>query len=213
MKQLQNIEKLNTLSYFDVNTISQITNIQNSNLYMNINRWVKQGVLIQLKNGLYTTKEYYSSISNQSEYLQFISNKLRYPSYLSLEYVLSKNQVLTETVYTYTSITKKTTRTYNNDLGSFSYRKISEPLFIGFSIVSKNGFEIAIANKTKALFDFLYLKLYREQTLTNQIINDLRLNLDEYSTEEIKEFQSYCNLTSIQKFKDLPKILFKKNDN
>jgi len=213
VKQLQNIEKLNTLSYFDVNTISQITNIQNSNLYMNINRWVKQGVLIQLKNGLYTTKEYYSSISNQSEYLQFISNKLRYPSYLSLEYVLSKNQVLTETVYTYTSITKKTTRTYNNDLGSFSYRKISEPLFIGFSIVSKNGFEIAIANKTKALFDFLYLKLYREQTLTNQIINDLRLNLDEYSTEEIKEFQSYCNLTSIQKFKDLPKILFKKNDN
>jgi hypothetical protein len=208
MKQVSKLNKLSTLDFFDANTVAQITDGQGDTLYKNIARWIEQGKLIQLKKGFYTTREYYLNLENKNSYLEFISNKLRFPSYLSLEYVLAANQVLTESVFTYTSITLKTTRSYSNDLGRFSYRSITSKLFCGYDIVQKNGFEIAQASKAKALFDYLYLKLYRQPKITQDMIDSLRLNLDEFGTDEIAEFVKYCQLSGIKKYQSSIKLLF-----
>lgn len=213
MKQVQNLQKLKTLSYFDSNTISQVTGVTEHNLNKNVSRWIKQGLLVQLKRGYYTTSIYNNSIQNKNSYLEFISNKLKYPSYLSLEYVLAKNQVLTESIYTFTSISTKKTRIYQNKLGNFSYRNISNKLFTGFNFINKDGFDITIASKAKALFDYLYLKFYREEIITNQMIIDLRLNLDEFTKKEVNEFKKYCNLTQIQKYIKLTQKVFPKYAN
>lgn len=213
VKQVDNLKQLNNLSYFDIEAISQVTGVSDNNLYKNTNRWVKQSLLIQLKRGLYVTTTYYNNLSNTNSYLEFISNKLRYPSYLSLEYVLTKYQILSESVFTYTSITQKTTRAYNNNLGNFTYRNISNSLFTGYTLETKEGFKIAIASKSKALFDYLYLKLYRNNNISKELLNSFRLNLEEFTENDIEEFKSYCVLSDIAKYKTLPKLLFKNNDN
>lgn len=207
MKQVDKLKQLENLSYFDTETIAQVCELERNALYKNISRWTKQGLIIQLKRGSYTTKSFYLN-QNDKSYLEFISNKLRYPSYLSLEYVLGKYQILTESVFSYTSVTQKSTRSYSNDLGTFSYRNISKPLFTGYSVIKQDGFEIAIATKPKALFDFLYLKLYRNSGITKSMIDDLRLNLDEFTKEEIKEFSGFCKNTAIDKFSNLDKLVF-----
>jgi len=213
MKQVQNIKKLENLSYFDFETVSQVTSISGNTLYQCINRWLKRGLIITLKKGMFTTNKYIDRLRSKSSYLEFISNKLNYPSYLSSEYVLSLNQVLTESVFAYTSITKKKTNQYSNRYGNFFYRNISDSLFTGFNIVSKDGFDIAIATKSKALFDYLYLKLYRNKVVNKELIDGFRLNLDEFNKNDIKEFKSYCIKTGIKKYIDLPNLLFNSNDN
>jgi len=57
-----------------------------------------------------------------------------------------------------TSITLKTPRRINNDLGIFSYRKIKSSLFYGYDTIGKGDYLIQEATKAKALFDFLYFQ-------------------------------------------------------
>lgn len=212
MKQVENLQQLKSLSFFDTSAVGQVTFLQGNYLYESIARWINAGILLQLKKGLYTTSDFYKDLLEKDTYAEFLANKLKYPSYLSLEYVLSKNGVLSESVYAYTSITRKKPQVFVNSIGSFSYRNISEKLFLGFEIFDKEGFEIAMASKPKALFDYLYLKFLRRSEITKESTEDLRLNLDEFSNKEIKEFTYYCNLTKISKYQKLPKLLFAKND-
>ena len=129
MKQVNKLKNLENLSYFGKSTISQYVDIKAESLSADINRWIKEGVLIQLKKGLYTTTNYFERINNKSLYSEFIANKLRTPSYLSLEYVLQKHSILSEAVYSITSITSKAGRSYNNTLGLF-FDDIGFPLTI-----------------------------------------------------------------------------------
>jgi predicted transcriptional regulator of viral defense system len=212
MKQVVNLKKLENLSYFDTEALAQITGLKKQSLYVNIGRWIENGLILQLKNGLYVTQAYYQRVQDKGVYSEFISNILRFPSYLSLEYVLAKYQVLTESVFSFTSITTKTTRMYSNNLGQFSYRNISDRLFCGYSIEKRNGYQVAIATKSKALFDYLFLKLYRKKEITFEYIESLRLNLDEFTIQDIDEFNSYIELVDILKYKQLPYLLFPDND-
>ena len=210
MKQVNKLKSLENLSYFGRGAISQyIDDIKPESLSADINRWIKEGVLIQLKKGLYTTSNYFGRVNNRSLYLEFIANKLRTPSYLSLEYVLQKHSILSEAVYSITSITTKTSRSYNNLLGLFLYRNIKESLFTGFDIIEYNGFEIAQATKAKALFDWLYLKLLRIQNINLEILESLRLNIDGFKFKDFREFKSYCEMTEIKKYKILGQIISK----
>ncbi|PIY80032.1 MAG: hypothetical protein COY80_05025 [Candidatus Pacebacteria bacterium CG_4_10_14_0_8_um_filter_42_14] len=206
MKQVGKLKQLENLSYFGTETLAQITDLEGNSLYKNISRWLKQDSIIQLKRGLYTTSAFTQKQNNQS-YFELISNKLRYPSYLSLEYVLAKHQMLTESVYSFTSITQKSTREYSSSFGRFSYKKVANALFTGYSLEEKNGFQIATATKAKALFDYLYLKFQRNSIISETMIEDLRLNLDEFTKADIEEFAGYCELATYQKFKKLYRFI------
>ena len=208
MNQVQNLRKLSNLSYFDKNTLSQFIELSDSSLYAAINRWLKKGRIIQLKKGLYVTSDYLDKMSGNQAYLEFIANKLRSPSYLSLEHVLQKYSILSESVFSITSVTLKSKRIYKNRLGTFIYRNIREDLFSGYTIKKNDGFEIKEASKAKALFDYLYLKLFRVKSPNKKLINSLRLNLDEFTSKDKQEFCSYCQLPEIKKYKTLPSLLF-----
>ncbi len=182
------IEKIRQLETFNLSTLSELTNLKGKSLYKLVGRRVKDNTYIQLKKGLYTTK-FYIENNNTLLYKEKIANRLKIPSYLSLEYMLSKYSILTESVYTFTSISTKKTNTYKNTLGIYSYRNLTKRLFIGYFIEN----DVYYATKAKALFDYLYLKS------DNIDISSLRLNLDELGTKDLEELEVYCKTNSRMK--------------
>jgi len=207
MNQINNLSKLNTASFFSKETLMQITETNADALSANVARWIKNDKLIQLKKGLYVTKQYYQSIVEKQNYLEFIANILKKPSYLSGEYVLQKYSILTESVFAITSVTLKKTRTYQNTLGTFSYANLKKDLFTGYKIIDKNGVNIKEATKAKALFDFLYFRLWRLPIINKEIIESFRLNLGEFSKQDFVEFNSYLKLSKIKKFNKIGQYL------
>ncbi len=209
VNQIKNLKKLSRLSYLDKETLAQLVEVSDNSLYANIKRWLRNGHLIQLKKGLYVTEDYFRSVPDPDIYRSFVANKLREPSYLSLEYVLQKYGLLTEAVFAFTSVTLKSGRIYKNKLGVYSYRNIKEKLFRGYRIVSRNGFDVKEATKAKALFDYLYLKLLRLREIDADLIRSFRLQLDEVSNQDMDEFSGYCEESGLKKFAALPKLLRK----
>jgi predicted transcriptional regulator of viral defense system len=207
MNQINKLAQLNTASFFNKETLSRVIEIEDDALSADIQRWIKRGNLIQLKKGFYVVKEYYQSLGDKQAYVEFLANILKKPSYLSSEYVLQKYSILTESVFAITSITRKKTRIYQNKFGMFIYSNIKDELFTGFKIISKGGFEIKEATKAKALFDFLYLRLWRVPEITREIVESYRFNLNEVSNEDFVEFESYIKLSGLSKFMNLTDIL------
>ncbi len=209
MNQVKKIKKLENLSYFNKDTISQFVDINKNALSQDVKRWIQNGTLIQLKKGFYVTSNYFERLGNKTPYLEFISNKLREPSYLSLEYILQKYGVLTESIYSINSITIKSSRIYRNNLGLFIYRNIKDELFTGFNITEKNGFIVKESTKAKALFDWLYLRMLRFKKIDLAVMESFRLNLENFKKKDFKEFKIYCELAGIKKYLKLAEIIKK----
>lgn len=206
MNQINHLKRLISLSYFDKETLAQVIEVSENTLYADIKRWLKRGILIQLKKGRYVTEEYVRHLTDPDAYRAFLANKLREPSYLSLEYILQKYNILTEAVFAFTSITLKATRTYKNTLGVYFYRNIKTDLFTGYNLLSRSGFTVKEATKAKALFDYCYLKLWRVRDIDRALIQSFRLNLETVSNKELGEFSRYCEASGVKKISGLPKL-------
>ncbi|MFH1233173.1 MAG: hypothetical protein V1649_00790 [Patescibacteria group bacterium] len=176
----------------------------------NIQNWLKKGLIKKLKNGLYVAEKYILKEKESTLYQEFIANKLLWPSYLSGEYVLQKYNILTEAIYSLTSITSKTTRSFENSLAVFRYYNLKKELFLGFKEIDFGRFKILIASKAKALFDFVYLKKDNFQEFSQKEVEEMRLNLDEINKKDMKELEEYINLSKDEKmfnfYKNLKKI-------
>lgn len=166
-----------------------------------ITRWIGSGDLIKLKNGLYISKENLDDYSSEEGFIELIANKLRTPSYVSLEYVLAKHGILTEAIYPVTSLTLKTGRTYTNATGEYTYKSIKKDLFTGYTSMRFLNHIYYIATKEKALFDYIYFSF---NTLPNNIENinlveELRLNISSFKKNEIVKLREYANLSENRK--------------
>jgi predicted transcriptional regulator of viral defense system len=207
MNTTSRLEQFNNASFVTKSTLSQVYGISENALSENIKRWLKKGLLIQLKNGVYVTREYFRSVSNRQTYIEFVANVLKNPSYLSTEYVLQKYSMLTESVFAVTSVSRKKTRQYHNALGTFQYATIKEELFTGFDTLVRDGLLIRQATKAKALFDFLYYRLWRSSNINKSLIESYRLNLLEFSKSDQIEFEIYIKRSEIKKFLSIPDII------
>ncbi len=174
--------------------------------YLNIilSRQVKQGMMVRLKKNLYVTKSYLDNAERRgifSDYVEFVASKLHSPSYLGLDYVLHEHNMLTEIPRNITSVGLRKTENFSNDLGNFIYHKIKEELFVGFKVVKKGSFSILKATKAKALFDFLY---FRKRLITDKrAAEELRLNLDEFTTDDFKELKGYVEIERSTRMKEI----------
>ena len=202
------IEKSKELPFFSTNTLSSIE-ANRDYLKIMLSRTAKSGETVRLKKGIYVTKHYLDKLqANQktSSYLEFLANNLYRPSYLSLEYVLYENNVLTEVPVNYTSVATSKTASFTNILGNFFYRRIKNNLFIGFFIKKDGDYLIAKATKTKALFDFLY---FRKSILINkESVQELRLNLGVFSSKDKKELERYVRIEKSSKMSQIFYWLF-----
>lgn len=169
----------------------------------NVKYWLKKGELIQLKKGLYILKEKYNQESDKDSYLEYLAGQIIRPSYLSLEYVLAKHQILSEPTRSITSITSKTTRETINAVGAFRYYSITKKLFIGYNVKYFSGAPVLEAGKSKALFDYFYLRFLKNEPVNARSVEDLRLNWENISRREFLKVYSYLKLTKSRRMQRL----------
>jgi predicted transcriptional regulator of viral defense system len=174
--------------------------------YLNIilSRQVKRGTMVRLRKNLYVAKNYLDTAERKGffpDYVEFTANKIHPPSYLSLDYVLHEHNMLTEIPRNITSMGLRKTDQFSNELGNFIYHKIKEELYLGFKVVKKGNFSILKASKTKALFDFLYLR--KRLLVDENAVRELRLNLNELTKGDLKELNVYVELEGSMRMKEI----------
>lgn len=122
----------------------------------NLGRWLGKGYFVRLKRDLYEFREPGREVSISDLY---VANRLYHPSYVSLETALSIYSIIPEVAAGVTSLTTRPTRVFKNKYGSFYYRTCKSRAFTGYQLMLFDSFKVNIADKEKALVDFLYYHL------------------------------------------------------
>jgi hypothetical protein len=148
-----------------------------------IQRMVKNGELIRLRNGFYLIAEKIQHGSEQIIPYEQVANLLYGPSYVSLEWALSFYGMIPERTYTVTSMTLGRMKEYQTPVGDFTYYPLrSSSYSIGVdqkqSASSIGGF--LMASREKALADFVFKACKRldQKQLEIELLESKRLDLE-----------------------------------
>ncbi|OGC51457.1 hypothetical protein A2982_02725 [candidate division WWE3 bacterium RIFCSPLOWO2_01_FULL_39_13] len=149
---------------------------------------VQQGLLARLKRGIYTLK---TDMPSEEE----IANTIYKPSYISFEYALAHYHLLPEMPYVVTSATTKPTRLFTTTSSSFSYRTIKREAYTGYALVRQDQKSFLIADKEKALIDYLYFFILQKCPENERLFKNLR-NKSFYKTEDLnrRKITAYARL-------------------
>lgn len=173
------------LSPFGIFSINDILKIYPDFDSRRLNEWQEKNYLTKLIKGWYI----FNDISINENSLFQVSNSLRSPSYISLESALSFYHVIPEQAFTITAITTLKTMEYKTAKGNFSYKKIRQNLFFGYTIISQpKGRPVLMAELEKALLDYLYLnpKINKPDAIAS-----LRLNTEILKSLDFKKMEVY----------------------
>ncbi|MEO0227068.1 MAG: hypothetical protein ABIL70_03340 [candidate division WOR-3 bacterium] len=202
---LSYIEKL---PYFTFDNL-KILDVPAHHLRIALSRLEGRNKVIRLKRGFYISTKFVEKAKTNGTFtslIEFISTKLYPPSYLSLEYVLYENNILTDVPVNFTLMTRNKTYTVRNNIGVFIYHKIKDNLFCGYRVEKSNGYFYFKAEKAKALFDFLYLR--KKMILNRKMAMELRLNLDVFSKGEIRNLENYIEMDGSKRMQEIFSYLF-----
>jgi len=202
------------LPCFNKATLSTLIDKKGEGLNYWIKRLLSLGVVIPLKNGFFVSQDFLTKISGQAalrdRYVEYLSSVMRQPSYLSLEYCLSKQGLIPEMPRSITAITVKSPRRFSNALGSFVYRNIKEILFTGYREETFLDKSYYCATPAKALFDFIYLTRFDTRSFERQLEETLRINWDFLDKKSLKELEKYVQLSGKRKMEKFLEIIVKR---
>ena len=179
--------------------LGESCDLTNTTIDTYISRYLKSKEIIQLKKGLYVSTDFLDKNRGDISYSFYLANILRMPSYISSWTALQHYNLVTESIHTITSVTPKITKAYETKAENFVYQSIQKELFSDFSLIVKgntsmsaSGFDFYIAAPSKALFDLLYFKARQFRGVRFEdiktLITDLRVDIDEMSSEEQEKF-------------------------
>ena len=103
---------------------------------------------------------------------------IRRPSYLSLEYALSRYGILSQNVFTITLVTTKLPYTYRTGDSILEYHQIKRALFRGY--VQEGS--VLVAEPEKALLDLIYIRYVRGKKIEKRSLDSL---IDDMYLEEL----------------------------
>jgi len=156
------------------------------------------------------TRRFYELHRADADFAPAVSAILIPQSYLSMEYILQRNAILSEVTYPISAITLKQTRVFENKLGTFTYRNIKAELYSGFKTSEYMGIPINQASLAKALFDYLYLRSWNNgRSIKYDLAEELRLNLEEFSEKDQAEFIEFVEMSKSKKMDRILKNLRK----
>ena len=209
-----NLAALELLPYFTIEAVKQLLGDESADdgtIQTALYRWMKAGQIIQLKKGVYMTRRFYELHRADADFAPMVSAILLPQSYLSLEFILQRNAILTDITYPVTAVTLKQTRVFENKLGTFTYRSIKPGLYHGFTFTEYLGIPIARATAAKALFDFLYFRPWRGggRLAGDHLAEDLRLNLEDFPEPDRLEFAAFVEVSKSRKMERILKHLEK----
>ncbi|KUK79437.1 MAG: hypothetical protein XD95_0389 [Microgenomates bacterium 39_7] len=198
---MNKLDSISNLPYFSVQSLATLFKTSSQVARITLSRWEKQDKVIRLKRGIYTSRQFVLKHRQQPYFYNLIANIIQPFSYLSLDYILQLHGILTEATYPITAITTKNTAKITNELGTFSYRHLKNQLYTGYQTDKAAEISYHWANKGKALFDFLYLRpLPRsKQVKSYNLVEDLRLNLADFTQDEVSQLADYAKLANSNK--------------
>lgn len=138
--------------------------------------WQEKGYILKLVNKWYLFNECKKDV----ELLLRISNCIYRPSYVSLETALAYYHFIPEAVYSQTAVTTRKTISYTTPVGHMNYHRIRPELYFGYTILHKGDLPVLIADREKAILDYLYL---HPSVRSPKDISELRLNHDELNNQ------------------------------
>lgn len=142
---LRSSEKL-----FHTQDLALLWGIENRNtLYTVIKRFVKKGILISIRKGLYSTVPV-----DEIDKLRLGPSLIHGFCYLSCETVLAREGVISQKIFPLTYVSASSQRIQEEDT-LFVYRRMSDKYLYSPEGVKKEG-EIYIAEKERAVADMLY---------------------------------------------------------
>jgi hypothetical protein len=146
-----------------------------------ISELLRQGMLLTLRRGLYMVSP---KMSDTQPSPWIIANHLYGPSYVSLQSALAFYGMIPERSYETSSVALKVARSYQNDMGRFSYQRVPLPYYsFGLKSISLGSTQSALmASPEKAICDLIVLTPYvnlrsKKNTLT-YLLDDLRMDED-----------------------------------
>lgn len=204
MLRIDLLKELESLPYFTIAGFRQLLDGRkhpDESAREILSRWSQSGHILNPKRGVYMSRRFYELHRNDPDFSPAVSAILLPQSYISLEFALQRENILTEITYPVTAVTLKNTRLIENPLGTFTYRHIKPLLYTGFSQQRYHGILFHNASPAKALFDYLYLRPLPRSLRTRNldIAEDLRLNLVDFDREARDEFADYVTLSTSEK--------------
>ena len=188
-------EKVQKFPFFG-SDLAEIFSVSPQAMRNQLARWKKQGLLVELKRGMYALGERDRSTALSKE---VAAANIYQPSYISLESALSAYKMIPEKVRAVTSVTTKKTKIFNDQEGTFIYRKIKTPLYFGYlSKKDEGGYPYFIAEPEKALLDYLYLNLGSIDPGNGDFLSD-SLRLQNIGVLNKKKLASYAKRFNIKK--------------
>ncbi|MCU0665843.1 MAG: hypothetical protein MUF05_01945 [Candidatus Omnitrophica bacterium] len=170
------LSKLNKKPYFDIGQIADTLGITKPSARVIASRYVKQGILIRLKNNCYVTSERWQALDSMA--LFSLANILQVPSYISFLSALGFHEISTQVARgVIESVSLKRSRSIRVKEQEFVYYKLRKKHYFGFH--KKDG--IFMATAEKALADACYLYSLNRYALDFSALNLSRLNKRELS--------------------------------
>jgi len=168
--------------------------------------WQEKGYIQKLRNRYYCFPD---SIENEQA-LFYIANTIYPPSYISLESALAWYGIIPESTFQITACTTRKTHQFSTPQGSFAYRHIKSPLFIGYRIEFWNKHPWKIAGIEKAVIDYLYL---HPDVRTVSDLKALRWNVyilqEELDWGTLRQYQNYIDSTALnQRLESFKEFLY-----
>lgn len=203
----ENKEKLESLPYFNLMAMRQLFDYNEATARQTLTRWSRSGRIIRLKKDLYISRDFYLAHKADPDFPGFISAVIQPFSYLSLDYVLQTYSILTETTFPVTGVTTKNTQSVTNKFGLFNYCHIQSDLFGGYEEKTVFGVRVNQASLGKALFDYFYFRPAPAGLGMKDygVTEDWRLNLEEFTAKDIKEWEYWVKKSGLNKMKAIAK--------
>jgi predicted transcriptional regulator of viral defense system len=139
---------------FDLALLAQSFDDRREAIRVQLSRWMKRGKVIGLRRGMYTLPETYRRTPLTPAVL---ANQLYRPAYLSGLWALGHFDLIPERVVTFTSVTPRVPRRFENHFGVFEYRNIKQDGFFGFAATGVGDQKFLAAEPEKALLDHWHL--------------------------------------------------------
>ena len=172
---------------FSLSDLVQLTGMKKSSLSVQLTRLVKANV-IQRASHLWYENPFNTPSAEETAMV------IRHPSYLSMEYALSKHGILSQATHTLALITTKLPYTYKTQHTTYEYHQIDKSLFWGYK---KEGM-ILTAEPEKAILDLIYIRYSRNKnpnfTAIASLINDM--STEELNFKRLQEYSKKFNSTT-----------------
>lgn len=155
MKLIELEEVMHDQDFFDLATVALLSGEKRETLRAQLSRWCRSGKLLALRRGMYA---FPARGTARRIHPALLANKLYPPSYISGLWALGYYGLIPEKVVTYTSVTQRVTRSFENSLGVFRYQSIKASAFFGYGLRDVGNEQVLLADPEKALLDLWHLE-------------------------------------------------------